>query len=399
MAVIHGIQPSFAGGEFAPSLWARVDLQKYATGTKTLKNFIVHPHGGASSRAGMKYIATTKDSTKQARLVPFEFSSVQAYVIEFGNLYCRFYMDGGQIISGGVPYEIVTPYLEADLPDLKFAQSADVLYICHPDHAPQTLTRLSHTSWTLAAYDYSGGPFQLSNLGTTTLAISNAAVGTGRTLTASASFFSSSMVGALFQLRHNVPGGSIAQAFTATGTSASIKCGDTWRILTHGTWTAKFKIEQSIDGGSNWTELRNFSGTNDFNANTFGEVDGNSLIRINCYSYTSGTLNIDLTSDPYDQAGIAKVTAYTDTTHVTASVITEIGGTTAVTDWAEGSWSPLRGYPACCTFYGDRLCFASTDTEPQTMWFTETGNYVVAMPEATRLSILMGLPFRCRLES
>src|SRR3982751_2625311 len=104
MGVIHGIQPSFAGGEFAPSLWARVDLQKYSTGTKTLKNFIVHPHGGASNRPGMKYIATVKDSTKKARLVPFEFSSVQAYAIEFGNLYCRFYMNGGQIISGGVPY-------------------------------------------------------------------------------------------------------------------------------------------------------------------------------------------------------------------------------------------------------------------------------------------------------
>ena len=96
---VHTIQPSFAGGEFAPSLYGRVDIQKYSIGCKTVRNFIIHKHGGASNRPGTKFIAETKDSTKKAVLVPFEFSTVQSYVIEFGDKYCRFYMNRAQILD------------------------------------------------------------------------------------------------------------------------------------------------------------------------------------------------------------------------------------------------------------------------------------------------------------
>lgn len=375
MAVIHGIQSSFAGGEFAPSLWGRVDLAKYATGTKTLKNFIVHPHGGASNRPGMRYIATSKTTGKKIRLVAFEFSSVQNYVIEFGDLYCRFYMNGGQILSGGVPYEIVTPFAEADLFNLKFSQSADVLYITHPSYAPRQLTRIAHTNWTLSLYVFDGGPFMLSNTGTTTLSINTRTKGTGRTLTASAATFDATKVGSLYRIRHNVTAQTISQAFTSATTSSTIQCGDTWRITTHGTWAATFKVQFSSDNGGTWEDLRVFSGTSDFNANTSGEVDEKGIIRINVTSYTSGTLNVDLSSDGFEQTGIVQVTGYTDTTHVTVDVLDEVGSTSTTTDWAEGSWSTGRGYPSCSTFYADRLAFASTTSEPQTIWFSETGDY------------------------
>jgi len=147
-------QNSFVGGEIAPSLYGRTDLAKYATSVRRMRNFITHPHGGASNRGGTEYIAEVKTSSKEVRLIPFTFSVVQAYILEFGDQYMRVYMSGGQVQSGGSPYEIVTPYLEADLPLLKYTQSADVLYITHPSYAPRKLTRTGHTSWTLSTITF-----------------------------------------------------------------------------------------------------------------------------------------------------------------------------------------------------------------------------------------------------
>ena len=100
----------------------------------------------------------TGEFDKKVRLVPFEFSTTQAYILEFGNLFVRVYKDNGQVRSGGKPVEVATPYTEADLFDLKFCQSADTLYIASREHAPRKLTRSSHTAWTLSTISFSGAP-------------------------------------------------------------------------------------------------------------------------------------------------------------------------------------------------------------------------------------------------
>jgi len=151
---IHTIQPSFSGGELAPSLHARVDLAKYAVGLKTCRNFIVQPHGGVTNRAGTKYICETEDSSKTTRLIPFEFNTEQTYVLEFGDLKMRVIKDGGQVESGGSPVEITTPYAHTELAALNFTQSADVMTICHPSYPPKELKRTSHTSWTLTSITF-----------------------------------------------------------------------------------------------------------------------------------------------------------------------------------------------------------------------------------------------------
>ena len=104
---------------------------------------------------------SVKSGTQDAkvRLVPFEFSVTQPYILEFGNLYIRIYKDNGQIQSGGKPVEITTTYLTADLPSLHFAQSADTLYISHKEYAPTKLTRSSHVAWTLAKISFTGSTF------------------------------------------------------------------------------------------------------------------------------------------------------------------------------------------------------------------------------------------------
>lgn len=147
-------QPAFTAGELSPALWARVDLAKYGTGLKTAINLFIHPHGGASNRAGFEFVNEVKDSADEARLIPFQFNTEQAYILEFGDLYLRVYRDGGVILDGAVPYELVTPYAEADVAEIVICQEADVMYLCHPSYAVRKLSRLADDNWTLTTVTF-----------------------------------------------------------------------------------------------------------------------------------------------------------------------------------------------------------------------------------------------------
>ena len=201
-------QTNFTAGEFSPLLEGRVDLAKYPNAVSKMENFYVFPHGPADKRPGTRYITSVKTSSAVTRLIPFIFNTVQAYIIEFGNNYCRFYKDEGQILDSGSAYEIVSPYATADLPALKFTQSADILYICHPNYRPRELTRTGHTAWTFSNYDYGDGPYLAINSTATTLSPS----GTTGSVTITAS--------------------------TATFTSAAVDVGRTVRIEQSSEWGA-----------------------------------------------------------------------------------------------------------------------------------------------------------------
>lgn len=98
MSDLRAYQPSFTSGELSPALWARVDLTKYGSGLKTAVNLFIHPHGGASNRAGLEFINELK-TVNVARTVPFQFNTAQSYELEFGGLYGRVYRDGGLVLS------------------------------------------------------------------------------------------------------------------------------------------------------------------------------------------------------------------------------------------------------------------------------------------------------------
>lgn len=97
MTTAKPVLPSFAAGEVSPQLFGRVDLQKYQTGLETAENLIILPSGGATSRPGTRFVATVRDPAKKARLIPFRFSTTQAYILEFGDGYTRVYKDGAQM--------------------------------------------------------------------------------------------------------------------------------------------------------------------------------------------------------------------------------------------------------------------------------------------------------------
>lgn len=113
-AKTHIIWTTFSSGELSPLLDGQINFDKYYTGVKTLENFLPRPQGPVSNRPGFKYIAGTKTNTAKSRLVPFIFSDEQAYVLEFGDQYIRFFRDGGQIQSVDTNFGLLIHANEAD---------------------------------------------------------------------------------------------------------------------------------------------------------------------------------------------------------------------------------------------------------------------------------------------
>jgi hypothetical protein len=268
-------QNNFTSGEISPRAFGRFDLAQYANALKKLENWLINQLGGAAFRPGTKFVAEVKSSASKCRIIPFQYSTTQNYIIELGNQYMRFYTNGARLVSGGSPVEVSTPYLTADLFELKFAQDADTMYIVHPDYIPKKLTRTSSTTFSLVDAPIVRGPFMETNSTTTTITPS-ADTGNSVTLTASSAIFHTDHVGSL------------------------------WRV----------------------------------------------------------------------KGGVVKITTFTDTTHVIGNVQAEPDGTAgnlgtgpaATSDWAEGSFSVYRGYPATVGFHEQRLYYAGTPSEAQTFW-------------------------------
>jgi len=143
--------PDFSGGEISPKFYGRHDLKAYYNTCRRAENFVIDAIGPASFRTGTVFAAQTKDNNK-AFLYTFKYNDLVSYVLEFTNECIRFYRNNGLIFDGANPVEVVTPYQEADLFSLKFAQSGKDLYIAHPSYPPQKLTYTSSTSWALTAH-------------------------------------------------------------------------------------------------------------------------------------------------------------------------------------------------------------------------------------------------------
>lgn len=192
------LQASFTGGEVSPSLHGRVDLARYHVGVKTMLNFFCHAAGGVSNRPGTYFIGEVEDSTKVHRLVTFVFSVEQAYCLVFGDATMQVIMDGGFVMDGASPYTLVTPYSSEDLAGLQFTQSADTLYVTHPDYFPRKITRTAHDAWNINSLSFSG-PWELPlNMVGEMLLPETSAIGGANEdvdIECTASFFTSGMVG------------------------------------------------------------------------------------------------------------------------------------------------------------------------------------------------------------
>lgn len=154
MATIRHLQYTFSGGEVSPEMFGRLDDAKYQAGLALCRNFIPKPQGPAQNRPGFAFVREVKNSAARVRLIPFTYSTTQTMVIEAGAGYFRFHTQGATVMDGSVPYEIASPYAEADLFDLHYVQSADVLTIVHPGYAPRELRRLGAINWQLTTLSF-----------------------------------------------------------------------------------------------------------------------------------------------------------------------------------------------------------------------------------------------------
>lgn len=363
---IYMLQPSFAAGEISPDVASRIDLDKYQSALLQAENVFIRPYGSAYRRPGTEYVATISDAGTGVRLQEFAMDADTSYLLVFTSGKLKIYKEGSLIATKN------TPFVGINLDKLRFAQSADTMFIASGTFPVQVLKRTGTDTFSnLSNFAAAPAYFDATTM-TDGVTITPSARSGSVTLTASAAAFSSSQVGNSVMLRQRVSSATVSRS--TSGTSSSLLAGPNgWKVISHGTWKGTFTIEYS-DDNSTWLTLRSYSSDDDFNVTESGTFDDQTYIRLNV-NLTSGTFTADLTRFPYTYEGWANITAYTDSTHVTATVKKRFINTSASDDWSFGSWSGAYGYPSCVTFFQDRLCFAANDRQPYMVWMSRTGDY------------------------
>lgn len=356
MAKASPILENFNTGEMSPLLSGRVGFDKYPNGASILENFIPTTQGPNQRRAGTRYVYPVKDSAKKVLLVPFEYSVTQAYMLEFGDYYVRFYTwDAstkvrGILTSGGSPVEVVTPYSVGDLynvdgtPRLRFIQSGDFLYLAHSLYQQRVLKRLSATSFAMSLYEVAGGPWMPLN--DTAVTVYASAETGSVTLTSSVPIYEAGHVGSLFYMEardvNTVPAWEVGKAISTGARRRSD--GKTYEALNSATTGTSKPVHTEgalIDGdaGVQW------------------------LYRDAGYGY-------------------ARITGFTNTSTVTATVIDRlpsqvVGSGAATTRWAYGEWSTVEGWPSDVAFFRERLWFG----RGQTLWGSVSADFTDYAPK------------------
>ena len=155
---------NLTAGEWSPQMFGQIDLASYPNACRLMRNFVCRVHGGAQKRPGTIFVAEVKDSTQEARLIPFQYSTEQTYVLEVGDSYMRAIMDGGQVLNGeGDIFETGTPYKTADLQYLRFVQDKDIMYLFLRNKPIQKLIRYGHNDWECLSAPINNGPYLPAN--------------------------------------------------------------------------------------------------------------------------------------------------------------------------------------------------------------------------------------------
>lgn len=274
-------------------------------------------------------------------------------------------VDSIAVASAGA-MELTAPWLLADLPNLRWDQSGDVVFVACDGYRQRRIERRAVDSWSIVEYKSDDGPFRIQNVGPTT--ITPAATSGDTTLTASVPLFHSTQVGALFKLTHTGQrqDGSLSGAdqYCLPIRVIGVDGTRTFAIETTGVWVGTLTLQYSISAPGSWVDAA--AGT--FTTNAFIAYDDTLDNQVIYYrigfkpgAYTSGTATVSLSNSSGSQTGIARITAFTSATVVDAAVITEFAETTATADWSESYWSAYRGYPSSVALYEGRLWWAGKD--------------------------------------
>lgn len=372
---------SFNAGEFSPLMMGQTDFQKWKSGVKTMLNFIPRSQGPAERRGGTYFVKEVKNSSARVWLASFVFNTTQAFILEFGPSYIRFYSDHGVAEdSSGAALEISSPWTASDLINddggfgLSMVQSGDVVYICCHSGAvePYKLKRVSNTNWTLEAFDIAGamGPFADINSDKSNVVYTDqfriyssdgATLPDGTptttslcTITSNQAIFKSGHVGGLFYIES-----STDAVDDDTGHSGYIPA---WAASTTATFSpgvfcrSEGKYYEDMDG----TKTGSTQPTWTAGAHRDGSGSDASLWR-----YSNGGW------------GVIQITAVaSDGLTATGKIMSElppsVRSTTGQTfKYAFGDWSSSQGFPTKVSFYKNRLAFAARGK----LWFSVSSDY------------------------
>jgi hypothetical protein len=356
-------QTNFNGGEISRRLHARRDLNLYDIALAECVGWVPLPEGGLDACPGTIRVA---QAAGPCRLIPFEFSETQGYIIEMSAGRARFYTNDVRIEAGGAPVEVAIPYAKPVIDALTHTQSYDVLYLFHRAYRTRMLVRIDADSFDLEQLTLKNGPFESRNTDED-ISVSASGVSGVVTLTSTAPIFAPGDVGGLFSME--------ADDF---GDIASWEPGITVTVGQLLTWSERV---YRVVGGSGRT------GTV---APIHGEgVEWDGIGRGNDINNSpAGGVQLEYVCDRF---GILQLTGYTNATTMTATVLRRLPFTTsssydynggyydpewgsyqppegAVTytagtwRWRFGSFSDRRGWPTCGVVWNERLILCKDST-------------------------------------
>ena len=381
------IQPSFASGEITPLLHARVDLARYSTALALLKNMIVLPEGGVTRRPGLSRLG---NGTPSSKLIPFVYNNTDSVMLEFG---------AGSMwvwVNGGMAATLSTPYSSGDVKGLRVAQSGNIMILAHRNHPLQILTRNSLTDWTLAPFQFEGGPWvegdTVKEGSVVTVDLDDSPSGiTSRTLRSTAAgTFTAGMIGSLVKLEYSVSGGedSVTSTKDEWESTTDLEVRSSFSVTTTGNWAGKVRIERRIGRNGSWLMLREFTRTSsategqiDF---TVSETEENVFYRARVFQTSDSQCTVNVTSEAFVKPFIFKITSVS-ADGKTASATWQRSADEAyylpadkdatILGWWLNAWGREGSYPGAVAFYQDRLVLAGSNRQPQTIWMSKVGDY------------------------
>jgi len=381
-------QLAFTTGEVSPDVSSRFDLEQYKSALLEAENVVIRPYGAVAKRQGSQYVGQVKYSDKPTRLFEFTTNTNNSFMLEFGDKYIRVWNYG---IYTGI--EVTTPFTSDILFDLNCNQSGDVMFICSGKYPIQTLSRYSDTDWRLGAYKLTEQPYDEINTDNGhTLTVN------GDTITSTKDLFTQDMVGSVIQIayyieavhtksvgevvekkvRHGIVSApTIEKTYNNINYNVGAYSTDTelsWKFTTHGTWEGTVKLQISNNDGQTWKDYRTYTSNKDYNVTDTGKIETGARLKY-VSDIKSGSVNCDLSIMPFTQYGIVEIKSVTDAKNAKVNVLNGIKEGEPSYQWKLGSWNRGRGYPKLCTFYQDRFVVAATDSKPNFIWFSRTGDY------------------------
>ena len=380
-------QLAFTTGEVSPDVSSRFDLDQYKSALLEAENVVIRPYGAVAKRQGSQYVGQVKYSDKPTRLFEFTTNTNNSFMLEFGDKYIRVWNYG---IYTGI--EVTTPFTSDILFDLNCNQSGDVMFICSGKYPIQTLSRYSDTDWRMSTYKLTEQPYDEINTDNGHTFTVN-----GDTITSTKDLFTQDMVGSVIQIayyveavhtksagevvekkvRRYMQGQTVEKTYNNINYNVGAYSTDTelsWKFTTHGTGEGTVKLQISNNDGQTWKDYRTYTSKNDYNVTDTGKIEAGARLKY-VSDIKSGSVNCDLSIMPFTQYGIVEIKSVTDAKNAKVNVLNGIKEGEPSYQWKLGSWNRGRGYPKLCTFYQDRFVVAATDSKPNFIWFSRTGDY------------------------